>query len=293
MHAQRKLVSFIGLGSQSAAPLLYSYLRMHPNTYIHQTDTEFFSNTKVYSQGIIWYESQFSKSPVGSLCGELSYNYLNSVQSVSLITKTYPDAKLVAVVENPLLSVRTAYVEARYARVISPKVSLAMFIKQNPEVLMRAKYGRQLAEYFSFYSPNDLLVVLAEDIKNDTLATLARVYDHIGADKSFIPTVLKHLIPPDEEELKFRPGIIKRTYRGIKKLIKASFHFVAIRIHPAQISVEAASVVAAQLPMSAELEKYLKDYYRQDIEMLSHLLHRSLSVEWGIEGGSEEDSNKQ
>ncbi len=290
MHAQRKLVSFIGLGSYSAAPLLYSYVRMHPKVCIPSNDSEFFSNTKVYSQGIIWYENQFAECPDGSVCGELSYNYLNSVPAVSLITRTYPDAKLIAVVENPLLSVRVAYIEARHSKLVSNKVSLAMFLKQNPEVLARAKYGKQLAEYFSYYAPTDLMVVVNDDLKDNTLSVIAGVYNHIGVDKSFIPTVLKSLVPLTEEEIKYRPGIIKRTYRLIKKLVRSIFHFIFIRIHPQQISVDAASVVAGKLTLSTELEGFLKNYYREDVKMLSHLLHRNLSVEWGFEDGGEEES---
>ncbi len=282
MHAQRKLVSFIGLGSLSSAPLLYSYIKMHPKVCALAEDTEFFSNTKVYSQGIIWYESQFAKCALGTVCGELSYNYLKSAPSVALITGTYPGAKLLAVVENPLLSVRIAYVEARYNRTIGADVSLAMFLKQNPEVLSGVKYGRQLAEYFSYYSPNDLLVVVASDVKDETLKTLAQVYDHLGVDKNFIPLVLQHLIPIDEDEIKHRPGIIKRSYRFIKKTIKNSYRHLVKIIHPPKLPVETASVVAEKLSLSPELKAYLHNYYQKDVAMLSHLLHRDLLVEWGF-----------
>ncbi len=290
MRAQRKLVSFIGLGSLTAAPLLYSYIRMHPKVCVAPNDTEFFSNTESYSKGIIWYEDNFSKCAPGSICGELSLNYLNSVPAVSLITRTYPDAKLVAVIENPIMSVKIAYIEARYSKLVSDRVSLAMFLKQNPEVLTRAKYGRQLAEYFSYYAPTDLMVIVASDLKENTLSTLSKVYDHIGVDKDFIPLVLKYLVPPDEDELKRRPGIIKRIYRAIKKIIKASYHFIAIKIHPPQASVDAASVVAERLVLSQELDEYLKNYYRSDVDMLSHLLHRNLSIEWGFDNSKDSDN---
>ncbi len=283
MRAQRKLVSFIGLGSHNAAALLYSYIKLHPKVCLPEKALEFFSDTKVYSQGIIWYENQFKNYVADTVCGDLASSYLSSQAAVSLIPRTYPSAKLLAVIENPLLSVRTAYVEARHARLISPQVSLAMFLKQNPEVLARARYGRQLGEYFSFYSPNDLLVIVNSELKADTLATLARVYEHIGVDKSFVPLILRHLIPDEEGESVKRPGIIKRIFRGIKMLIKNSFLFIAKKMNPPAQSVEAASITASKLNLSPELKAYLLNYYRQDVFMLSHLLHRNLNVEWGFE----------
>lgn len=283
MRAQRKFISFIGIGAESAAPLLYSYIRLHPSICAMDGDTRFFSDTKVYAQGADWYEAQLGKCLPGMVHGELSYSYLRSVSSLNLIATTYPLAKLLAVIENPLISVRVAYVEARRANTISNRVSLAQFLKQSPEVLMSARYGKQLSEYFSFYAPIDLFVVTASDVRDDTLAVIAGVYDHIGVDKQFIPAALKHLIPPEEGVVLQRPGLIKRTYRAIKKAIKDVFITIHKRIFPPDIPIETASVVARQLPLSPELEAFLKEYYRRDVAMLSNLLHRDLSVEWGFE----------
>ncbi len=283
MRAQRKLISFIGIGAESAAPLLYSYLRLHPAICAMEQDTRFFSDTKVYAQGIDWYEAQLGKCLPTIVYGELSFSYLRSVSALNLIAQTYPSAKLLAVIENPLISVRVAYVEARRANTISSRVSIAQFLKQSPEVLMSTRYGKQLSEYFSFYSPTDLFVVTASDVREDTLSVVAHAYDHIGVDKKFIPKILQHLIPPEEGENLRRPGIIKRTYRAIKSGIKGVVGSIRKRLFPPDIPIETASVIARQLPLSPELETFLKDYYRRDVAMLSHLLHRDLSVEWGFE----------
>lgn len=282
MRAQRKLISFIGIGTASAAPLFYSYLRLHPALCIMENDTQFFSDTKVYKQGIDWYEKQLGKCIPGMLNGELSYSYLDSVAALGLISTIYPSAKLLCVVENPLVSVRVAYVEARRASKVGERFSLAQFLKLHPEVLRSAKSGKQLSEYFSFYSPNDLLVVTASDVRDDTLRTLKKAYEHLEIDKNFVPKLLTHLIPPDEDVVVRRPGIIKRTYRATKKLIFSTYNIIHKRLFPPDIPIETASVVARQLPLSPELEAFLKDYYRRDVAILSHLLHRDLSVEWGF-----------
>ena len=101
-----------------------------------------------------WYESQFGKCETGNVYGELSGYYLQSAQAASLIARTYPNAKLLAVVENPLISVKVACVEAKRGRLISPKISLALFLKQHPEVLQSARYGQQLTQYFELLFTN-------------------------------------------------------------------------------------------------------------------------------------------
>lgn len=281
MKAQRKLISFIGLGSGTATPLLYSYVKAHPKICAPDKETDFFSDTKAYSQGIDWYEGLYKDCGSEFIYGDLAQNYLKTAQVVSLITRTYPSAKLFAVIENPLVSVRVAFIEACRKRTVSPDISLAMFLKENPEILRSALYGRQLVQYFSFYSQTDLLVVTASDVRDNTLTVLAKVYEHIGVDAKFIPLVIKHLVPEDEEVR--RPGIIKRTRKALRKMIVATYHGIIKKINPPKIPLETLSEVARQLPLSPELEKYLKNYYRQDVALLSNLLHRNLSVEWEME----------
>lgn len=282
MHAQHKLINFFGLGSRSAVPFLYTYLAEHPNITLSNLETKFFSDTKEFAKGVAWYEGHFTKSSESNICGELAYDYLESAEAALLIARTYPSARLLAVIENPLVSVRVEYIEARRASKISSAVSLSEFLKDNPEVMLKARYGRQLLHYFGLYAPNDFLVLLASDISSDTLASLARAYEHIGLDNSFVPIGLKHLIPEEEEDIKRRPGIIKRTYRLVKKNIKRFFSYVNYVLNPPKAMVELASVVALKVPLSLELEQFLKDYYREDVKQLSALLHRNLSLEWGF-----------
>src|SRR3990167_2830318 len=152
---QRRLVSFIGIGSASAAPLLYSYIKSHPGVCT-AADTQFFGSTEAFKQGIDWYESFFAKRGASMVC-------------------------------------------------------------------------RELAQYFSYYAPIDLLVVTAGDVRNDALRVVKETYEHIGVDSSFIPPPLVHLVPV-EDDPKHKPGIIKLSFRFLKKHIKDFFTTLANRL---------------------------------------------------------------
>lgn len=285
MRAKRKLISFIGLGSGTAAPLLYSYVKAHSKLCFPCKETNFFSDTKVYAAGIDWYESLFKECNEGVVCGELAQDYLKSPQTVTLITRNYPSAKLFAVIENPLMSLRVAYVEALRRRTIPSDLPLAVFLKQNPEVLNSARYGKQLVNYFSFYSQNDLLVVLSDEVRENPLSIIAKVYEHIGVDKKFVPLALKHLVLEEEETGKKKPGLIKRTIKKVKKFFAKIYHGIFIKINPPKVPEETLAEAAHQINFTPELEIFLKDFYRSDVILLSNLLHRNLAVEWGfIEG---------
>ncbi len=280
MHARRTLISFIGLGSHTAAPLLYSYIVEHPSVSLPKAPTHFFSKAKSFALGVGWYEGNFAHDE-GMVCGELAYDYLPSSQSVGLISRTYPNAHLLAVIENPLVSIRVEYIEALRQGRIKRSVTLAEFLKQNPEVLLRARYGRQLVHYFSYYSPNDFLVFLASDIRHDPLKAVALAFAHIGVDKTYIPTALRHLIVEEVDEKK-RPGFIKRGFTFIKGLIKKGYLKLYLFLKPPKALVATANELALRVPIPPELEVKLKGYFRPDVAELSTLLHRNLLIEWGF-----------
>jgi hypothetical protein len=283
LKPKRDKVSFIGIGASLAPALLYSYIKAHPQVITPTEETDFFSNTKIYAEGIIWYESQFPKKNGGTVCGELSFTYMQGAQSASLIAKTLPNAKLIAVVEDPLLAVRVAYVEARKNKIIGANVSVAQFLKQNPDILNTACHGKQLTHYFTYYAPIDLLVLVAEEIRQDPLKAIKQVYEHIGVDSNFVPLQLVHLVPEEEPDLKKKPGIIKRNYRKLKLKITRFKRTLALRINPTTVPAEQAFAVAKRIPLAPDLKEFLLSYYSEDVATLSRLMHRSMTHEWGFD----------
>ncbi len=280
MHPRNTFLSFLGIGSHTAAPLLYTYVAENPGACLASKPTHFFSKTEVFAKGTTWYEAQFPKAKAGALRGELAHNYLSNAATAGLIARTYPDAKLLAVIENPLVSVRVEYIEAIRSRQISRQTALAQFLKMRPEVLLRACYGRQLVPYFSYYSALDLLVWLASDIREDPLKAVRVTYEHLGLPADFVPLKLRHLVVAEDDEV--RRGLLKRSGRFVRELIRSGYGYLVKITNQKPPPTETASELARKLSLEPELEEYLKDYYREDVRQLSDLLHRDLLVEWGF-----------
>ena len=281
MNARRTKVSFFGLGVGGLAFYVYEYLRQHPEVYVPEEDINFFSDTKVYAKGIDWYENNFSAKEKKKF-GELSYNYLGCVSAVPLIVRTYPNAKLFAVIANPLLAIKVVYLEAKMNGDISQDMTLVMFIKQYPEILIRFCFGKYLTQYFSYYSHNDLMVFMADEFIFDPIKNLSVLYKHLEIDPNFIPLTLKHLIPEEEEDPKKRGWIVKRAIKFIFKSIKKHYTNLARRLSVPKVKPESFLLEAEKINLSPDLEKYLKDYYRSDVAILSNLLHRNFNEEWGM-----------
>ncbi len=282
MSLQRKLISFIGLGAGNTASFLYSYISFHPEVCVIKQQTNFFNDINVYKRGIAWYESNFSDCAENKKYGELASTYLESAQAPALIARAYSTAKLLAVIDNPIVKVKVAYVEAIQAKKLSLDIPLSMFVKQNPEVLTRYRFGRQLTQYFTYYSHNDLLVIIGSEVDEDPLKVISVVYEHLEIDKTYVPLLLRHLVPIEEEDPKHRSGIIKKTYRFIRSSPKKVYNFILKKLKPIKILPDTSLMIANKIQLSPELEAYLKDYYQSDVKVLSSLLHRDLNEEWGI-----------
>ncbi len=281
MTARNDRIAIIGLGAGGLATAVYSYLGTHPDLCLPKEPTHFFSRAENYAKGIGWYEGLFRPSGMEMKCGELANDYLRSSRAPALIAKTYPEARLFAVVGDPLLSVRVHYLEALRHQVISPKTSLAYFLKQNPELLDKLKYGRQLSRYFGYYSHSDLMVLLVDEVVKDPLVVTQRLFGHLGLDRSFVPLALKHLSIKDEDDEK-KDGFIKRFFKYSRKIIIKTYTKILHYFKPPVSEVEAITILAKRVPLDPELEKLLKEYFKEDVTLLSSLLRRDLNSEWGI-----------
>ncbi len=282
MHARKTLINFFGLGAGSLTSQIYTYLRLHPEIFSPETPLNFFSDTKIYNKGVIWYENNFKSLKSEVKYGELSENYLGCIMAVPLIAHTYPNAKLFAVIDDPLIAVRVVYIEALKNKRIDQDTTLAQFLKRYPEVLMRFCFGKHLSQYFSYYSHNDLLVLIASEISEDPLKNISTLYKHLEIDANFVPLVLKHLVPIEEEDPKKRGGIIKRSIKFVVKFIKSEYANLLKKFKAPKERPDAILLEAKQFALSPELEKFLRDYYRHDVMVLSSLLHRNFDVEWGF-----------
>lgn len=280
MTNRKKYVSFIGLGVGNLAVPLYRYVREHPNLFIPKKPINFFSDVETYARGLDWYEKNFALKKDNQKCGELNYSYLLNLQGPKLIAEAYPEAKLFAVIENPITAFKLTYLEALEGEEIDFDCSPARYIKMYPEVLVRCCFGRQLTQYLSYYSSRDLLVVLASEVDKNPLAVTKSIYRFLEVSDEFVPLVLSHL-EEEEKEYDKKPGLFKKISKFFIRNTKTKYknwQREKQTNEPLDFILEQAN----KIEFSDELEKYLKDYFRKDVEVLSALLHRDLNAEWEI-----------
>ena len=203
--AVRPLPHFLVLGAQKAGTTaLYSYLRRHPHiTGPSWKEVSFFD--RHWTRGEGWYRGNFPNvlRARRDLVGEASPSYLFHRLAPQRVAQVIPEAKLIALVRNPVdrayshyqhevalgrepLSFEDALV-AEEERTSGEEERLAAdpayfsHAWWNYTYKARGRYAEQLERWLSVFPADRLLVLPSEELLGEPERTHARVLEFLGA----------------------------------------------------------------------------------------------------------------
>jgi hypothetical protein len=199
------LPNFVVIGAQrSATRWLRTNLIDHPQVFAPPFDVSFFNNGHRYRQGgDAWYREQFAAWEGERCVGESSPGYLlwrsNPRVVAERMKSIVPDARLVALVRQPVDRMYSALLqEVRNGR-LSPDVDLfTMVMEEHTDVekldlVNGGRYAESLYPYHHLFG-DQLLVVPHEQIRDEPAKAYDAVLRHIGADPDFEPPHLHSVL---------------------------------------------------------------------------------------------------
>ena len=201
----RPLPDFLILGAQKAGTTaLYEYLRRHPDlTGPSWKEVSFFDRHWV--RGVKWYRGNFPNRARtrGKLVGEASPSYVFHPLGPARVQEVVPDARLVALVRNPVDRALSQYHhEVALGR---EPLSFEDALDAEDERLRgevdrmladpgyfsrewwghtykaRGRYAEQLERWLAVFPAEQLLVVPSDDLSDDSAGTHARVLEFLDA----------------------------------------------------------------------------------------------------------------
>jgi Sulfotransferase domain len=199
----RALPDFLILGAQKAGTTaLYAYLRWHPDiTGPSFKEVSFFD--RHYAKGERWYRAHL---PVrrSAIVGEASPSYLFHPLAPQRVAQMLPQARLIALLRNPVERAFSHYQhEVALGR---EQLSFEEAIDREPErmhgevermlrdptyfshawwnytYVSRGRYAEQLERWFAAFPREQVLVLLTDELADDTAGTYRRVLEFLGAD---------------------------------------------------------------------------------------------------------------
>jgi hypothetical protein len=184
------LPHFLGIGAMKAGTsTLHTLLAEHPEIAMaaHRKEVMFFDLH--WDRGIAWYEEHFAHA-AGRVPGEVTPGYLFHPEAAARIHAVVPQARLIAVLRDPVERAYSQYKffvkENHYADPVEH------FLREHPNAVARGLYHAQLERYRALFPDEQLLVLLFEEFNADPVGQVQRVYRHIGVQADFVPPSAGH-----------------------------------------------------------------------------------------------------
>lgn len=186
MTASEKLPEFIIIGAmKSATSTLHNQLSAQPGIFMSTPkEPNFFSDDKVYSQGLSWYSGLFNDADAEDICGESSTHYTklpDYPQTIQRLKAAIPQPKLIYVMRHPIDRLISHYMHQWSEGVISCDINQA--IDRYPELIDYSCYGIQITPYLEAFGREAVLPLYFDDLKKRKDKVLNRVGVFIGLNK--------------------------------------------------------------------------------------------------------------
>jgi hypothetical protein len=272
------LPNFLCIGAQRCGTTwLDQHLRRHPQVYLPARTKEVHFFDTYYQRGMDWYLDYFPRREIpAQACaiGEITPRYLFAPLAVSRIHRQLPHARLIVMLRNPADRAYSQYglSVVKQAR----EGGFETFLEQNYEAFYRGLYADQLRRVFALFPPEQVLVLIFEEVMADPHAALRQVCAFLQIRQDLF----------EGQDLAAKVGESRRPARpALRRLATALGKYVRDRdqdwIVAAARRLGADRVFgdAGRLPpVEPALRRLLLGQYAADVRQLEQLLGRPLDL---------------
>jgi hypothetical protein len=288
------LPNFLIIGAQkSASSLLHRCLQEHPDVFMPSQEVPFFQDPDFRQKSRRDLEDLFERARPGQSLGIKRPDYLAKPECAPRIAELIPDARLIAVLREPIARAVSAYFHQMRFGFIPPQPLNEGFRKllsgnyataypRSAEIIDFGFYHRHLRRFLDLFSDEQLLLFLHEDVQSTAASAIERTFAFVGVDTSYRPRALRsrpmagvYSLPrvklharvyaitsdysPDRTRIDLRPSRVRMAVLGFDRLILA-------KVLPSQTPV-----------LAPDIRHELASIYAEDVLALEQLLRRNLS----------------
>ena len=197
---------------KSGTTSLHLHLKKHPDISMSKKkETDFFLGPEVHDNSLEWYASQFD--PEKPFRGETSTSYTKDALYPGVPTRIHallPNVKLVFTARDPIARISADWMHNRaHGRETR---SFAKAIRQDPKYVDTSSYAHQLKPFVELFGRDNLLILDAVALRDETAESVRAVVDFVGArpDVPLDTTKVYHVT-----EKKTEPAPVHRQMRRL------------------------------------------------------------------------------
>ncbi|MFN0275516.1 MAG: sulfotransferase family protein [Chitinophagales bacterium] len=309
-----KLPNFLIVGAGKAGTTsLHLYLQQHPEVFMSPVkETNYFSDADMkfehfnldYRQDIgididkylagamdkkvhiahirTWeqYKKLFRDVKEEKAIGEVSNSYLSLPSAAQEIRKKLPGVKIVMILRNPVERLYSQFLMNLKLGKITEK-DLLKEIQQDESkkekgwgvshmYLENGMYYEQVKRYYNLFPLSQIHIIYFEDFKKDAGAEMKKLFSFLGVDPDFEIDMSEKLNEAGMPRFGKLNYFLTQTglYKLSKKLISGNLKQKVKNFFYSKENIP---------KMNEEERQWIVNYYRNDVQELSNLLHRDLA----------------
>ena len=289
MINNKEYLDFVCIGAPRAGTTwVYHALSEHPDIWIPSVkELNFFDapylNRKEfkYERGLDYYRKQFQDAPLGALLGELTPTYYVDEKVARRIYDEFPDVKIIVMLRNPVDVMYSTYLKTKEYGVTDKTFEEAL--KNNRDLYKLGYYYKNLSPYFKLFAKENIYIRVFEEFFVDQVKECERLYEFLGVDKSFRPSVLDRKI---NERRVVRSEIVVRLRHYLRSFINTKPMLPIKRVLTANGVLDMLNEKIVELnlkngdipPVKKETREMLLEHFNDDTKKLSDLLSKNLDI---------------
>jgi hypothetical protein len=299
------LPNFLIIGAAKAGTnALYHYLRQHPQVYMSPwKEPKFFAfeseadlgfraangrDAPVNASVILdqaEYEELFDDASDDELArGEASTHYLYVEKSPARIKALIPDARLIAVLRNPVDRAFSSY--QHLVRDDLEPLDFGAALDAEPQRIAEhyaylyrytdlGFYSEQLDRYEKSFPESQLCVLLYDDLRSDPEGTCRRIFSFLGVDEHFVPDMSGEYNRSGVPKNRVMHRLLNPSAPMKRRLWNVTPRFARERLLDAQTKMVNRNLQRQTMP-EPERDR-LRDVFREEVGRLETRLGRDLS----------------
>lgn len=272
---------FIVGHTRSGTTSLRSYLNQHPDVFIINNGKGFFGFTTEYNSKEE-YLKLFSNSKNKRIIGEKCTDYLLCSDTAKRLKSFSPDSKIIILLRNPvdqIPSIHRYLLNETLENIENLETALEheairkneSSSKYTPHIFYReqVKYSEMLKYYFDEFDKDKILIIIFDDLKNNSHEIYQKTCKFLSIDENFIP--------------KFEIQNIARSYRSkklqiiFKKIPNSIKNILRLIPYSSRFYEKINYPEKKYSKLDPILRKKLQNEFLPEIKKLSILLDRDLT----------------
>lgn len=271
------LPDFIGIGAQRAGTSwLDQNLRSHPDIHLPGRRKEIHFFDQYWDRGVAWYERFFSGAEGGRpglAIGEITPRYLFDPLVPERIHSLLPSVKLLAILRNPVDRAYSQYGLSVWLH--AEKRSFETFLEEKDDVFARGLYAEQLKRYLKVFRPEQVLVLVFEEVMREPERALDRIAGFLGVDPAgFTPADRKRRVNNSRRpRFPTAMNLLRSAGSWLRRMDLDLVTNLGKRMVPLRLLGDAGSIP----PMAPETRSQLIRRYEPDVRELETMMGLELA----------------